>query len=65
MREPRPELLDDPGHLDVPGLAADTGQGLRDGQAGGGKEHPGQFRIGVLAAVNKVGVGTENAHYRG
>jgi hypothetical protein len=34
LREPRPELLDDPGHLDVPGLAADTGQGLRDGQAG-------------------------------
>jgi hypothetical protein len=65
LREPRAELLDDAGHLDVPGFAADTVQRIRKGQPGGRKEHLGQFRISVLAAVYNDGPGPENAHNGG
>ena len=63
-RELLAELLDDPGHLDVPRLRADPGQGLRYRQPGGGKEHAGQFIIGVLAAVYEHGLRAENADDR-
>lgn len=51
-REQRAELLHHPADLDMTRLAADTGQGRRGGEPGGGEEYARQFLVGVLTTVD-------------